>query len=152
MCHSRALNNKTNRLHERCLLIMYNDKTFTFNQLLKNDNSVSIHYRNIQALETEMYKIANGMSSEIMNEIFQLREKSHYNLRYTSESIISPIHSVCHGSESLSCLGRKIWELIPPVIRQIDTFSGFEKAIKKWKPTNCPCRICKTYIPSVGFL
>ena len=152
MCHSRALNNKTNRLHERCLLIMYNDKTFTFNQLLKNDNSVSIHYRNIQALETEMYKIANGMSSEIMNEIFQLREKSHYNLRYTSEFIISPIHSVCHGSESLSCLGPKIWELIPPVIRQIDTFSGFEKAIKKWKPTNYPCRICKTYIPSVGFL
>ena len=138
MCHSRALNNKTNRLHERCLLIMYNDKTSTFNQLLKNDNSVSIHYRNIQALATEMYKIANGMSSEIMNEIFQLREKSHYNLRYTSESIISPIHSVCHGSESLSCLGRKIWELIPPVIRQIDTFSGFKKAIKKMETYQLP--------------
>ena len=152
MCHSRALNNKTNRLHERCLLIMYNDKTFTFNQLLKNDNSVSIHYRNIQALETEMYKIANGMSSEIMNEIFQLREKSHYNLRYTSEFIIPPIHSVHHGSESVSYLGPKIWELIPPVIRQIDTFSGFEKAIKKWKPTNCPCRISKTCIPNVSFL
>ena len=118
----------------------------------KKDNSVSIHYRNIQALAVEMYKVANGMSPEIMNEIFQLREKSHYNLRYTSESIISPIHSVCHGSESLSCLGRKIWELIPPVIRQIDTFSGFEKAIKKWKPTNCPCRISKTCIPNVSFL
>ena len=104
MCHSRALNNKTNRLHERCLLIMYNDKTFTFNQLLKNDNSVSIHYRNIQALETEMYKIANGMSSEIMNEIFQLREKSHYNLRYTSQFIIPPIN-VYHGSESASYHG-----------------------------------------------
>ena len=152
MCHSRALNNKTNRLHERCLLIMYNDKTSTFNELLKNDNSVSIHYRNIQALAIEMYKVANGMSPEIMNEIFQLREKSHYNLRYTSEFIIPPIHSVHHGSESISYLGPKIWELIPPVIRQIDTFPGFEKAIKKWKPTNCPCRICKTYIASVGFL
>ena len=130
MCHSRALNNKTNRLHERCLLIMYNDKTSTFNELLKNDNSVSIHYRNIQALAIEMYKIANGMSSEIMNETFQLREKSHYNLRYTSEFIIPPIHSVHHGSESISYLGPKIWELIPPVIRQIDTFPGFEKAIK----------------------
>ena len=93
-----------------------------------------------------MYKIDNGMYPEIMNEIFQLREKSHYNLRYTSESIIPPIHSVCHGSESLSCLGRKIWELIPPVIRQIDTFSGFKK------PSICPCRIFKTKIPDVGFL
>ena len=118
----------------------------------KKDNSVSIHYRNIQALAVEMYKVANGMSPEIMNEIFQLREKSHYNLRYTSEFIIPPSHSVYHGSESASYLGPTIWELILPIIRQIDTFSGFKKAIKKWKPTNCPCRICKTYIPNVGFL
>ena len=152
MCHSRALNSKINRLHERYLCIIYNDKTSTFKELLEKDNSVSIHYRNIQALAIEMYKVANGMSPEIMNEIFQLREKSHYNLRYTSEFIIPPIHSVYHGRESASYLGPKLWELIPTVIRQIDTLSGFKKAIKKWKPTNCPCRICKTYIPNVGFL
>ena len=108
MCHSRALNNKINRLHERCLRIIYNDKTSTFKELLEKDNSVSIHYRNIQALAVEMYKVANGMSPEIMNEIFQLREKSHYNLRYTSEFIIPPIHSVYHGRESASYLGPKL--------------------------------------------
>ena len=70
------------------------------------------------------------MSAEIMNEIFQLREKSHYNLRYTSEFLIPLIHNVYHGSESVSFLGPEIWELIRPVIRQIDTFSGFKKAIK----------------------
>ena len=91
------------------------------------------------------------MSAEIMNEIFQLTENSHYNLSYTSESIIPTIHSVYH-SESASYLGPKLWELTPPVIRQIDTLSGFKKAIKEWKPTNCPCRIRKTYIPNVGFL
>ena len=47
MCHSRALNNKINRLHERCLRIIYNDKTSTFKKLLEKDNSASIHYRNI---------------------------------------------------------------------------------------------------------
>ena len=30
MCHSHAKNNKTNRLHERCLRIIYNDKVSTF--------------------------------------------------------------------------------------------------------------------------
>ena len=30
--------------------------------------------------------------------------------------------------------------------------SGFKKAIKEWKPSNCPCRLCKTYISQVGFL
>ena len=99
-----------------------------------------------------MYKVAKWMTPEIVNEIFQLREKSHYNLRYTSEFTISPIHSVYSGSESVSYLGPKIWELIPTVIRQIDTFSGFTKAIKKWKPTDRPCRVCKTYVTNVGFL
>ena len=47
MFHSRALNNKINRLHERWLRTLYNDKTSTFNELLEKDNSVSIHYRNI---------------------------------------------------------------------------------------------------------
>ena len=45
--HSRNLNNKINRLHERCLRVIYNDKTSSFEQLLENDNSVSIHHRNI---------------------------------------------------------------------------------------------------------
>ena len=130
-CHNRALSNKINKLHERRLRIIYNDKASTFKELLEKDNSVSIHYRNIQALAIEMYKVANGMSPEIMNEIFQLREKSHYNLRYTPEFIIPPIDSVYHCSESATSLGPKILELIPPVIRQIDTFSGLKKAIKK---------------------
>ena len=133
MYHSRALNNNINRLHERCLPIIYNDKTSTFKELLEKDNSVSIHYRNVQALAIEMYKVANGISPEIMNEIFQLREKSHYNLCYTFEFIIPPIHSVYYCSGSASYLGPKIWELIPSVIRQIDNFSGFKKAIKKMK-------------------
>ena len=111
-----------------------------------------MHYKNIHALATEMFKVANGMSPDIMNEIFQLREESHYNLRYTSNFFIPLIHSVYHGSESTSYLGPKIWELIPPVIRQIESFKRFKKKIKKWKPTNCPCRICKSYLPSKGFL
>ena len=102
ICHSRVLNNKINRLHERCLRIIHNDKTSTFKEFLEKDNSVSIHYTNIQAPAIEMYKIANGMAPEIMNEIFQLREKSHYNLHYTTEFIIQPIHSVYHDRESAS--------------------------------------------------
>ena len=107
MCHSRALNNKINRLHERCLRMRYNDKTSTFKELLEKDNSVLTHCRNIQALAIQMYKVANEMSPEVMNEIFRFREKSHYNLRYKSEFIIPLSHSVYHGSESASYLGPK---------------------------------------------
>ena len=80
MCHSRTNNNKINRLHERCLRIVYNDKQ-SFNELLKKDGSVSIHMRNIQILATEMYKLINNLSPIIMNRVFKLNSGSRYNLR-----------------------------------------------------------------------
>ena len=152
MFHSRNLNNNINRLHERCFQVIYNDKTSSFEQLLENDNSVSMHHRNIQTLAIEMYKVTNGLSPEIMNELFQIREESRYNLRYTSQFTIPPIHSVYNGRESVSFMGPKIWRLIPPAFKQIKSLSGFKKAIKEWKPSNYPCRLCKTYISQVGFL
>ena len=54
ICHSRTNNNKINRLHERCLRIVYNDKESSFNDLLEKDGSVSIQMRNTQILATEM--------------------------------------------------------------------------------------------------
>ena len=36
MCHSRTMNNKINRLHERYLRIVYSDKTSSFEKLLEN--------------------------------------------------------------------------------------------------------------------
>ena len=42
MFHSRGKNNKINRIHERCLQIIYNDKKSTFYELLEKDDSVSI--------------------------------------------------------------------------------------------------------------
>ena len=41
MCHSSANNNKINRLDERSLRIVYNDKQSSFNELLEKDGSVS---------------------------------------------------------------------------------------------------------------
>ena len=43
MCHSCTNNNKINRLHERCLHIVYNDKQSSFSELLEKDGSVSVH-------------------------------------------------------------------------------------------------------------
>ena len=47
MFHSRKLNNKINKLHERCLRIVYNDNTLSFQELLETDNFVLVHHRNI---------------------------------------------------------------------------------------------------------
>ena len=72
MCHRRANNNKINKLHEGCLLIVYNDKQSSFNELLEIDGSVSIHIWNIQILATAMYKRISNPSPSIMSRVFKL--------------------------------------------------------------------------------
>ena len=96
------------------------------NDLVK-DNSVSIHHNNVHTLAIEMYKVSTDMFPDIMNEIFQLRENTHYNLGHASQFLVDPIHSVFNGNESVSYLGPKIWEQIPFEIKSISTLVGFKK-------------------------
>ena len=42
MCHNRTKNNKINRLHERCLRLLYNDRKCSFHDLLEKDGFVSL--------------------------------------------------------------------------------------------------------------
>ena len=70
MSHRRSLNNKINSLHERALRTIYGHRSHSFQDLLKKENCVSIHHRNIQALVTEMFKIKNSIAPEIIKEPF----------------------------------------------------------------------------------
>ena len=65
MFHRRGLNNKFNYLDERVLRIIYGYRSSSSPDLLKNDNSTTIHHRNIQALMTEMFKVKNNIAPEI---------------------------------------------------------------------------------------
>ena len=60
--------------------------------------------------------------------------------------------TVNHGSESVTYLGSKIWEIIPAYTKELDTTDKFKIAIKKWKPESCPCRLCRVYLLNICYL
>ena len=52
MFYSKKIHNRINKLHERALRVVYkNDDGLTFEELLVNDKSFSVHNRNLQKLE-----------------------------------------------------------------------------------------------------
>ena len=103
---------------------------------MHNVNPVSINRNNIYALATEIYKFAYGRFPEIMNKVFK-KDKSHHNLRHTSQFSVNSVHSVYNGTESSSYFGPKIWEQIPCYIQNRKFFVGLKWEIKKWKPADC---------------
>ena len=80
MFHSRSINNKINRLHERVLRIVYNDFKSSFKKLLEKDGTVSIHVKNLQNLAREMFKISKNFSVPLMSELFY-QKVNYYDLR-----------------------------------------------------------------------
>ena len=118
MCHSRENNRKINRLQERCLRSIYNDKPSSFNELLEKDGFVSIHEQNVQVLATEMYKISNGLSTPLMKDIFPIN-RNPYNVRQNCQFSRPPLNTVYHRTESISNLVPKIWGLVPSNLKEI---------------------------------
>ena len=84
MSHSRTKKRKVDRLHERCLRIIYNRKQSSYKELLEKDSSFYVNLRDVQVLATKMYKVSNNFSLPQMREILKVRNEHPYNLRKNS--------------------------------------------------------------------
>ena len=113
------MNNEINRLHERCVMIIYNDKTLPFPDLLRDDGSVTKQTRNFA---TEIFK------TELMHWLFSGRQ-THCNWRNPHHFTIPSINSVYHGSENISNLGPRIWNVVSDRLKELNSISSFKSEI-----------------------
>ena len=100
MFHSRILNNKINKLHERALRLVYINENLTFQDLLELDNSVTVHQKNLQRLAIEMYKAKHNLSPLPMQDLFTPQVITH-DLRNKRYWDIPKTRTVCYGIESV---------------------------------------------------
>ena len=133
MLHSRSVNNKINRLHERALRIVLSVFKLSFESFLEKHETISIHVKNLQALATEMYNISENFSVSLMSQLFY-QNVNHYALRNPYEFSIPNVNSVFHEQENILYLGPLIWQLLPSELKD----SNNARVIRKWKLNNCP--------------
>ena len=146
-CHSRRLNNRINHIHERGLRIVYDDNVSSFEELLRKNNSVCIHHRNIQLVAIEMFKVKYGLCPEVMRVIFQI------NSNHEGKTFIIPsVHTEYMGKLSLRYFGPVVWEIMLPAhYKKITVLEKFKEEIRNWIP-DCNCRLCKNYVSGVGYV
>ena len=151
MFQGRQINDKINKLHERALRIVYNDTFTSFENLPIKDKSFTIHHQNIQLLAIQIYKALPNLPGGNLEKFF-VRNNHNYNLRSESELLLSNVNSVLKGENSISYFGSVIWNFIPFELSKASSHQIFRSEIKRWRPTNYPCRLCKNYVGNFEFI
>ena len=80
-----------------------------------------------------MYKVSKGSAPKIFADIFSCNSRANYDLRYQSEFSRPLVKSVFNGTETISYLGPRIWDLVHLEIKQKESLTTFKKAIKTWR-------------------
>ena len=140
---------KINRIHDRALRITYNNKSSSFQDLLDKENSVAIHHRNIRTVARETFKVLHWLLPPLLNEVF-VERNCNYNLRGNNFLNRRRVNSVRYGTEKVSFLAPKIWDILPKEIKNSEKLNGFKLKIKNRVPQGCPLRFCKTNVSQVA--
>jgi hypothetical protein len=147
---SREVNNKINRIHKRALRLVYSDYTSSFEELLRKDNSVNIHQRNIQLVAIEMFKVFREIGPEIVRNLFVVN-RTRPNRAFRRPNVNNELT----GKDSICYFGPKVWnEMLPDELKSIEELKEFKNKVKKWIPTKeiCGCKLCLVYIAGVGYV
>ena len=140
MFYSRKPNLFISSIHERALSVTHQDYKSTFLELLKKDNSVTIHQRNLQVLATEIFMAKNVPPPEIMKKIFELKERSSSLLSQGNFFVRGNIKTTHYCIQSIKYLAPNIWYLIPDQIKPCGSLTKSENFFRSLSPSDCPCR------------
>ena len=83
---------------------------------------------------------------------FPVSNSAHYNLRDNSTFRIPSFNTIFKEKKSVSFFVPKLWNQVPEEIKSLESLTSFKKAIKKWVPPRCQCRLCRTFLNNVGFI
>ena len=133
MFHSKKLQSRIDKLHERALRVAYKDDLSCYEELLKKDDSFSLHDRNLQKLAVLMYQVKNRLCPLPVQEIFTQNVYAK-ELRSNENGEVWEIPRVKtehNGIESLRYMEPVTWNLLPDDIKSATSLESFKiKSVK----------------------
>ena len=102
-------------------------------------------------LLAEIYKAVNNLNPIFMAEIFVTKDVP-YNLRSSNNLVLPRARSSSYGTDTIRFIGQKLWQTLPREIKESQSLEIFKRNIKSIKMFDCSCKLCKSFIPNLGFL
>ena len=96
-----------------------------------------------------MFKATKEFGPKIVRNLFKFNQNIRSDATFSRPNVNNKIT----GEDTIRYLGPIVWdEILPNEYKSIETLEKFKMAIKKWKPENCPCSLCREYIHGVGYV
>ncbi len=138
---SKASARKMEKIQERALRFLFNDKVSSYECLLGKCKSTTLHLRRIKALALEVFKSLNDFNPPFMKELF-CPKKVDYDLRDGSILVVPKFQKVRYGKNSFRYYGAHIWNLLPSEIKKSTTLDHFKALLQEWDGPQCQCAMC----------
>ena len=126
---SQNANNPIDKIQQRSLRLITNDKTSTFEHLLQENNEITTHQRNLQVLMVEVFKIINGFAPPIMEDFFLFSENTH-NIQNFQKISNESKKTVSYGLETVKYRTPLLWINLPEKYKTATSLNSFKTTIK----------------------
>ena len=135
---------KIEKLQERALRFLYNDRKSSYKDLLQKSGRCTMQVSRQRTLCIEIYKTMNNLNPPFMKNFFKLRS-SHYSSRKPYDLKHVRPNQVTFGSNSLESVGPQIWNGLPNKMKSAENLKNFKLMIKEWNGPECKCSACCSF-------
>ena len=132
---------KLERLQERALKFIFNDREYTYSELLQKANISELVVSRLRLIALEVYKIIHNQTPHYLSDMFTPNNNG-YSLRRSNNVTVPLVKTTRNGINSLRYQGSKIWNSLPHDIKVAMDQNMFKQLIKNWEGTKCNCNFC----------
>ena len=122
---------KLEKLQERALRFVYNNRTSTYSELLKRGSFLSLSQHRIKHIAVEVFKCVHSLNPPYLNILFTRQDVS-YDLR-DPHKLVQPTWNIKkYGFRSFKYYGAKVWNALPFNVKDTSKISIFKRNISIW--------------------
>ena len=138
---SKESMNKMEKVQERGLRIVYNDKFSDYADLLSKANKQTLYIERLKRIALLVYKAINNEGPPVLHDLFEKKELN-YNLRDSNKINQPLVNTKKFGIHSLRYSGALLWNQLPFDVKNSTDLKTFKNLIKKWDGSSCKCGVC----------
>ena len=131
-------NNKLEKVQERALRILYDDRSSPYSDLLDRAGTTTVLISRLKCMALEVFKCVNGSNTPSLNKLFEVKD-TDYSFRDAVKLIQPRRNSVNNGLRSFSYVGSKLWNDLPRYMKESlhDDIQCFKSCLNNWNgPTD----------------